>query len=157
MSTLRGAAVFAIFLGLSASSAHAQTQVRVNCESHDFNPEVCTLGDPIQSVTLIRQISDASCNGNFAFGGDVLVTQNGCRADFAAVISTSRAIHEIACHSNNRRRTVCVIPEGAVHALWASNKVSSAPCRTGLDFALIGPNILEVRNGCRATFQYTTE
>ncbi|WP_427161446.1 DUF3011 domain-containing protein [Aliinostoc sp. HNIBRCY26] len=53
----------------------------VTCESVNNRRNVCYIGRG--RVRFIRQVSDASCRGNWGYVRDRVWVRNGCRAQFA--------------------------------------------------------------------------
>jgi hypothetical protein len=56
----------------------------VNCESNNGKRNYCAIGDPRQSVDMIRQMSNASCVRGQTWGNDNrgIWVDRGCRAQF---------------------------------------------------------------------------
>ena len=94
------AALLAFSLGLSNSAAraagagtHAEAgmapaqgpnQNLITCESNNGKRNFCPIGDPRQSVQMVRQISNSACIQGQTWGYDKqrIWVDRGCRADF---------------------------------------------------------------------------
>jgi hypothetical protein len=61
-------------------TAPASAQEIINCSSNDNRTNTCAV--PPGRVRLVRQLSDASCQGNWGSRGNRIWVRNGCRAEF---------------------------------------------------------------------------
>ncbi|MBH8572081.1 DUF3011 domain-containing protein, partial [Nostocaceae cyanobacterium CENA369] len=60
----------------------ASAQEIVTCSSHDNQRNTCSI--PARGrVRFVRQLSDASCRGNWGYGRNRIWVKNGCRAEFS--------------------------------------------------------------------------
>ncbi len=55
---------------------------RIICESRGSGNTRCAF-DTRRGVQLIRQLSQATCNGNWSYGNGYIEVRNGCRGEFA--------------------------------------------------------------------------
>ncbi|BAY38855.1 hypothetical protein NIES2111_32040 [Nostoc sp. NIES-2111] len=60
----------------------ASAQQIITCESQNNRRTNCAI-PPTGRVRLIRQLSDASCRGNWGYTRNRIYVRNGCRAQFA--------------------------------------------------------------------------
>lgn len=65
---------------LFAVTAPASAQEIISCSSYDNRTNTCAV--PPGRVRLVRQLSDASCRGNWGSRGNRIWVRNGCRAEF---------------------------------------------------------------------------
>ncbi|WP_224087451.1 DUF3011 domain-containing protein [Nostoc sp. MS1] len=61
-------------------TAPASAQEIISCSSYDNRTNTCAV--PPGRVRLVRQLSDASCQGNWGSRGNRIWVRNGCRAEF---------------------------------------------------------------------------
>ncbi|MEM9103191.1 MAG: DUF3011 domain-containing protein [Pseudomonadota bacterium] len=125
----------------------------VGCESWDFAPEICRIGQPLTNAILLQQHSSTSCSGKwFNLGEDLLVT-DGCRATFVVSSSANKQVGSQTCSSIDFKYAECKIPTAS--AVWVSNKLSNSECKSGVSWGYkTDTSAIWVSDGCRATFNY---
>jgi hypothetical protein len=78
--------VASLAMGVVLSVADtANAQRVVTCESRDHERNSCLI-DTRGGVRLYRQLSKASCDGNWGYGRNRVWVRNGCRAEFVTAI-----------------------------------------------------------------------
>ena len=124
----------------------------VICSSRNLRFQSCP-ADTRGGVDFIRQISRASCNGNWGYDRQGIWVTNGCRAKFKLIPynygnNNYGYQNTVKCSSKNRQRKVCAADtSGGVRLM---KQRSRASCRGNWGYT---PNHIWVNNGCRATFQ----
>ncbi len=131
---------------------HSTQNDIVICSSRNLQVQVCQ-ADTRGGVDFLRQISRASCNGNWGYDRQGIWVTNGCRAKFRILPYTySNTSYDnqdtIKCSSKNRQRNTCrADTSGGVRL---KKQYSNASCHGNWGFTR---NQIWVNNGCRATFQ----
>lgn len=125
----------------------------VVCSSRDLRFQGCQ-ADTRGGVEFVRQLSRASCNGNWGYDRQGIWVNNGCRAKFKLLPyqdynSRYRSQNTvISCSSKNHRRKVC--PADTSGGVRLLKQKSRASCNRNWGY---GQNHIWVDNGCRATFE----
>jgi len=123
------------------------------CSSRNLRFQTCT-ADTRGGVDFIRQLSRASCNGNWGYDRNGIWVTNGCRAKFKLLPYNynynNRNDYQdtISCSSRNLKRRVC--PADTSGGVRLKKQKSRSSCRGNWGFTA---NHIWVDNGCRATFQ----
>lgn len=108
-------------------------------------------------VDFIRQLSRASCNGNWGYDQQGIWVTNGCRAKFKLRPYNNygnnggygnNSIQLISCSSRNHQRKMCPADTSGGVKLKRQKSRSSCAGNWGFD-----RNGIWVNNGCRATFE----
>jgi len=125
----------------------------VVCSSRNLQFQGCQ-ADTRGGVEFLRQISRASCNGNWGYDRYGIWVTNGCRAKFRIMPyhgygnSGHNIKDTVKCSSKNRQRRTCrADTSGGVRL---KKQHSNASCRGNWGYTR---NQIWVDNGCRATFQ----
>ncbi|MFK8010723.1 MAG: DUF3011 domain-containing protein [Marinicellaceae bacterium] len=122
----------------------------LTCSSRNLKFQSCR-ADTRGGVEFIKQISRASCNGNWGYDRNGIWVDNGCRARFR-IIPYQNPSHNtqdtVKCSSRSYQRKACFADtSGGVRLL---KQHSNASCRGNWGYTR---NQVWVDNGCRATFQ----
>lgn len=131
---------------------HSSQNDIVVCSSRNLQFQACQ-ADTRGGVEFLRQVSRASCNGNWGYDRQGIWVNNGCRAKFRVLpynyTNTGYDTQDtIKCSSRNRHRKACrADTSGGVRL---KKQHSNASCRGNWGYTR---NQIWVDNGCRATFQ----
>lgn len=123
------------------------------CSSRNMGFQGCQ-ADTRGGVEFIRQISRASCNGNWGYDRQGIWVANGCRAKFRLLPFTQTNYGNnhnnstVKCSSRGLKRKVCRADTSGGVQLKRQHSKSSCNGNWGFD-----RNGVWVTNGCRATFQ----
>ena len=129
----------------------------VVCESERGGHKVCP-AETKQGVTLVRQLSSASCieevNWGYETGKGHIWVDDGCRAEFALGRGGQAQARQkldgvIGCQSRSGRRVTCAADTSA--GVQIIRTLSDSECRFGRDWGYDSKAIW-VTNGCRAEF-----
>lgn len=125
----------------------------VRCESYNYQKKTCPTDLRNAEVSLIHQLSHASCTNNWGYNRSGIWVDNGCKADF--FVSTTH--HDdynqseyIDCFSNNRRTRVCEVPDLASVSIEQIHSRPQRSCQGKWGYSRDG---IWVKSGCRATFK----
>lgn len=124
----------------------------VYCSSVDMKFQSCDV-DTRGGVEFMRQLSRASCNGNWGYDRQGIWVRNGCRAKFRILQNYNNHggnyyNDTVTCSSRNLRRNDC--PADTSGGVRLKKQLSNASCDGNWGF---DHNSIWVNNGCRATFQ----
>ena len=123
----------------------------VYCSSNDMRFQSCDV-DVRGGVEFIRQLSRASCNGNWGYDRQGIWVRNGCRAKFRILPFNNNnngyMDDTVSCASRDMRRNSCPADTSGGVRLKKQHSRSSCEGNWGYD-----RNSIWVDNGCRATFQ----
>ncbi|MBU2705640.1 DUF3011 domain-containing protein [Zooshikella marina] len=124
----------------------------VVCESHNYQPEVCTLGDlKIVHTNVHKKLSNSSCNNSvWSTTNNQIITTKGCRAVFQVLAKLNVNPVTLQCSSNNYQYRECPVPF-QIKGAWLNKRHSKSPCQQEKSWGTRN-NILWVNNGCRGTF-----
>ncbi len=124
----------------------------VVCSSRNLRLQACQV-DTSGGVEFLKQLSRASCNGNWGYDRQGIWVNNGCRAKFR-VLPSNRGYGNyedrdtVTCSSKNSQMKICrADTSGGVRLI---KQKSRASCRGNWGYK---DNSIWVDNGCRATFQ----
>ncbi len=126
--------------------------ITVTCESWDYDAETCKLPRNIYNVTLVQQLSNASCDGRFYASGDTLHVNNGCRGVFSAFLSSPVYVSHFACESWGYSYAACGFPFPGPQTVWLKQRNSNSRCEEGTTWGLSGVPPMWVNHGCRGVF-----
>lgn len=121
----------------------------LTCSSRNFQFQGCQ-ADTRGGVEFARQLSRASCNGNWGYDRQGIWVTNGCRAQFKVLpyVPVYSGPSTVKCSSRSNRRKACrADTSGGVRL---KKQHSRANCRGNWGYTR---NQIWVDNGCRATFQ----
>lgn len=82
----------------------ASAQSIAVCQSIDYEPATCSI-DTEGGVVLIREYSQASCEGNWGYDRGFVWVENGCRAQFRARYWDDDGERSDRYDRRNRRRS----------------------------------------------------
>ncbi len=126
--------------------------VTVTCESWDYDAETCRLPRNIYNVTLVQQLSNASCDGRFYASGDTLHVNEGCRGVFSVFLSSPVYVNHFACESWGYSYAACGFPVPGPQTVWLKQRNSNSRCEEGTTWGLSGVPPMWVNHGCRGVF-----
>ncbi len=126
----------------------------VVCSSRNRRFQGCP-ADTRGGVEFLRQLSRASCNGNWGYDRQGIWVNNGCRAKFRLIPYQNYGNNGygnnsniVSCSSRHLKRRFCnADTSGGVRL---KRQKSRSPCRGNWGFDRNG---IWVTNGCRATFE----
>ena len=132
--------------------SHSSQNDVVVCSSRNLRFQGCQ-ADTRGGVDFLRQISRASCNGNWGYDRQGIWVTNGCRAQFRILpyvpVNTGHNNQDtVKCSSRNRQRKACRADTSGGVRLQKQH--SNASCRGNWGYTR---NQIWVDNGCRATFK----
>lgn len=128
----------------------------VICSSRNLRFQGCA-ADTRGGVDFVRQLSRATCNGNWGYDQQGIWVTNGCRAKFKLRPFNNygnnngygnNGINIVSCSSRKHKRRTCPADTSGGVRLKKQKSRSSCTGNWGFD-----RNGIWVTNGCRATFQ----
>ncbi|MBU2712902.1 DUF3011 domain-containing protein [Zooshikella harenae] len=124
----------------------------VVCESYNYQPGICTLGDlKIIHTNVHKKLSRSSCNNSvWSTTDNQIITTKGCRAVFQVLAELNVNPVTLQCDSKNYRYHECPLPF-QVKGAWLRKRNSDSPCEQEKGWGTRN-NILWVNNGCRGVF-----
>jgi hypothetical protein len=127
----------------------------VRCESYRFKRQVCRVNLRNANVSIIHQLGNASCSGNWGYNTSGIWVANGCKADFYVDSNYGSGNNQndsdyVKCFSQNRRTQVCQVPDLDGVEIDQIQSGSAQSCRGNWGYSRDG---IWVSNGCQATFK----
>ncbi len=127
------------------------------CSSRNLRFQSCP-ANTRGGVEFMRQLSRASCNGNWGYDQQGIWVTNGCRAKFRLLPNNNygygnngygnNSSNIISCSSRNHQRRLC--PADTSDGVRLKRQKSRASCVGNWGYDRNG---IWVTNGCRATFE----
>jgi hypothetical protein len=167
---IAGALVALACLGaLAAAPTRAEAQNRtITCESRGDDRHECFVGNLDQaSVYMARKLSQSDCDKFESWGTsrDKIWVSRGCRAVFSYRTGGSSydgdygggggSLRTITCESKNGDRKECYVANLDDESVTMDKLLSETLCQKGRNWDAEG-NVIWVRDGCRARFNYVT-
>ncbi|NMF61436.1 DUF3011 domain-containing protein [Brasilonema octagenarum] len=85
--------VTTVSLGTVFNASPASARDTITCESRGNDRNTCEVGRGSR-VRFVRQLSDASCRGNWGYRRNRIWVRNGCRAEFAVSDAAKQRLRE---------------------------------------------------------------
>jgi len=122
------------------------------CSSRNLRFQSCP-ANTRGGVDFIRQLSRASCNGNWGYDRNGIWVTNGCRAQFRLLnynngFANNYIQDTVSCSSRNLQKRVCSADTSG--GVRLKKQRSRASCQGNWGYS---NGQIWVDNGCRATFQ----
>ena len=155
--------------GSGSSGAYNTSTLRVECESIDYNTEICDVPEGIVSVTLKKQYSDTRCLKNQNWFVDTasssIRVENGCRAGFTVRLNRTVKVLDMLCESlihsdSDYGFERCFRFVSPLSRTWVKDRHSRRKCHQYNNWGQVVNSAgidLWVDNGCRATFSTVIE
>jgi hypothetical protein len=124
----------------------------VVCASKDNRRAFCS-ADTSKGVTLVRQLSDASCLGHWGYDADGIWVDAGCRGEFGAGTAKPTPVPTVGvgdvltCESKDNRRVTC--PADIHKGVQLMRQLGDSPCVGHWGYDASG---VWVDGGCRGMF-----
>lgn len=132
----------------------------IRCESYSYRRQTCARDLRGAEVSLIHQLSNRSCRGNWGFNYNEVWVSNGCKADF--LISHQNQGNNpnypgyqgglLECRSQGTSITHCQVPDLQSIELVEEMGQYRNSCRGNWGYSSHG---VWVANGCHAQFKVT--
>ena len=140
--------------------ASAQYGQRVKCESRNYQPNSCAIGDAANVQIIERLGGNCRQGADWNFDRRAIYVSNGCRAIFNVISGGYGGgygggnVRTIRCESQNYRTSRCAADtRGGVRI---NRVLGSSPCRQGQSWGWDRGGVW-VSNGCRADFLVGSE
>ncbi len=137
---------------------YGQTDDVIRCESYSQRRQTCARDLKGAEVSLIHQLSNRSCQGNWGFNYNEVWVSNGCKADFYVSHRNNgsgsyQPGHNgtVECRSVGTNINHCQVPDlQSVELVEELGNQYRNSCRGNWGYSSHG---LWVRNGCHAQFR----
>lgn len=148
-----------IFSPVANADTKTLSTFRVECESINYNDEICQLPEGVVSIKRTKTFSDASCTENEGWIADIannrIIARNGCRARFDVGLNRATNIQTFSCNSKGSAYKDCFVFNNKVSPVWVYDRKSNAKCNKHNnwgEFEVYNGTKVWVDNGCQATF-----
>lgn len=132
----------------------ALAQRVVTCESQRGRTARCPI-DTSNGIRLIRQLSGASCEGNWEYSDNgYVIVRNGCRGEFEAIRANNNPNNNqrVTCESYRGNSSRC--PINTRNGVRLVRQLSGSSCEGNWYYSDDG--YVVVSNGCRGEFEAIT-
>lgn len=136
--------------GGGGGSDNNNFQTIIQCESWNYDTEICYLPNGIINVQMIQQLSETNCSGRWSNTNNTVIAYNGCRAKFRVTFNRSLNIVTSQCESWSYVYTPCGVPIAGNSTIWLQSRQSNSKCKRNSTWGV--NHALWVDHGCRGTF-----
>jgi len=137
---------------------YGQTNDVIRCESYSQRRQTCARDLKGAEVSLIHQLSNQTCQGNWGYNYNEVWVSKGCKADFY-VSHRNNGLPQtnnngiVECRSVGNTITNCQVPDlQSVELIDELGNQYQGSCRGNWGYSSHG---LWVRSGCHARFRVT--
>jgi hypothetical protein len=133
---------------------YGQTTDVLRCESQNYGRQTCARNLQGAEVTMIHQLSNRTCQGNWGYNYNEVWVANGCRADFYVTHTGNNSGYNnglVECRSFGTNIEHCQVPDlQSVELVQELSNQYNSSCRGNWGYSSHG---LWVRGGCHAQFR----
>jgi hypothetical protein len=137
---------------------YGTTEDIIRCESYSYRRQTCARNLNGAEVSLVHQLSNRSCRGNWGYNHNEIWVANGCKADFLVVSGGYNDPYNpgsgnglVECRSQGSFIEHCQVPDlQSVELVQEMGGRYGDRCRGNWGYSSHG---LWVRNGCHAQFR----
>lgn len=136
--------------GSGGGSGNNNYQIIIQCESWNYDTEICHLPSGVIGAQMIQQISETNCAGRWSNTSNSVVAYDGCRAKFRVTFNRSLNVVTAQCNSWGYSYTPCGVPIAGNSTIWLQSRQSNSKCKRNSTWGV--NHAMWVDNGCRGTF-----